>query len=63
MNIVLGFIVVIGGIAAILGAFWMIGVFIEYRIKDIDPETYIEEHREKKQRSIWRRDINNPFTD
>jgi hypothetical protein len=63
MNIVLGFIAVVGGIAAILGALWLLGVFVEYRIKGIDPETYLEERKEKKQRSIWRRDITNPFTD
>lgn len=63
MNIVLGFFVVIAGAAAILGVLWLIGVFVEYRIKGIDPETYLEERREKKRNSVWRRDISNPFTD
>jgi hypothetical protein len=63
MNIVLGFVIVLGGLAIILGAFWLIGVFVEGRIKNIDPETYLEERKEKKQRSLWRRDISNPFGD
>jgi formylmethanofuran dehydrogenase subunit C len=63
MNIVLGFIIVIGGVAAILGAFWLIGVIVESRIKNIDPETYLEERKAKKQSSVWRRDINTPFDD
>jgi hypothetical protein len=63
MNIVLGFVIVLGGLAIILGAFWLIDVFVEGRIKNIDPETYLEERKEKKQRSLWRRDISNPFGD
>lgn len=63
MNIVLGFFVVIGGLVAFFGLLWLLGVFIEGRVKNIDPETYIEEHREKKQNSRWRRDMKNPFRD
>lgn len=63
MNIVLGFIVVIGGLVVILAAFWLIGVIVEGRVRNIDPETYLEERREKKQSSVWRRDISNPFRD
>ena len=63
MNLLLGFFVVIACFAALLGAFWLIGIFVERRIKNIDPETYLAERKEKKQNSVWRRDISNPFTD